>query len=71
MRWLWIDRPAGMFVLVVAAVAFRELFLPVATDPEAPDELFGIAQLAWWALCLLIGASVGLILLRFCLHRWR
>jgi hypothetical protein len=71
MRWLWVDRPAGIVLLVLAAVAFRELLLPAATDPAAPDELLGSAQLAWWALCQLIGASLGLMLLRFCVQLWR
>jgi hypothetical protein len=64
LRWLWIDRPFGLVALVAAAVAFRLLLLPVATDDEASDELFGLAQLVWLALCQLIPLAVGLLLLR-------
>ena len=63
-RWLRIDRPVGLLLLVAAAVTFRQLLLPVATDPEASDALFGVAQLVWLTLCLLLPAATGLLLLR-------
>ena len=64
MRWLWIDRPAGLVALVALAVAFRLLLLPVATDDAAPDELLGAAQVVWLGLCLLLPLAVVLLLLR-------
>lgn len=64
LRWLWIDRPVGLLVLVALAVAFRLLLLPVATDDAASDELFGLSQLVWLALCQLVPLAVGLLLLR-------
>ena len=64
MRWLWIDRPAGLVVLVALAVAFRLLLLPAATDDLAPDELLGAAQAVWLGLCLFLPLAVGLLLLR-------
>ena len=64
MRWLWIDRPVGLLVLAAAVVAFRQLLLPVATEADAPDELFGLAQLVWLALCQLIPLAVALLLVR-------
>jgi hypothetical protein len=63
-RWLWIDRPVGLLALVAAAVAFRQLLLPVATEPDAPDALFGLAQLVWLALCQLLPLAVALLLYR-------
>ena len=71
MRWLWIDRPAGLVVLVALAVAFRLLLLPVATDDEASDELFGLAQVVWLALCQLIPLAVVLLLVRLARVVWR
>ena len=63
--WIeWIDRPAGLVVLVALAVAFHALHLPAATAAEAPDALFGLAQLVCLGLCLLLPAAVGLGLLR-------
>ena len=64
MRWLWIDRPAGLLALAAAVVAFRQLLLPVAADVNAPDALFGLAQLVWLALCLLIPLAAALLLVR-------
>jgi hypothetical protein len=64
MRWLWIDRPMGLVVLVALAVAFRLLLLPAATDDLASDELLGAAQVVWLGLCLLLPLAVGLLLLR-------
>jgi hypothetical protein len=64
LRGLWIDRPVGLLLLIAATVAFRQLVLPVATDPDAPDTLVGAAQLVWLALCLLLPAALGLLLLR-------
>ena len=64
MRWLWIDRPVGLLALAAAVVGFRQLLLPVATGVNAPDELFGLAQLVWLGLCLLLPLAVGLLLLR-------
>jgi len=64
MRWLWIDRPMGLLVLAAAVVAFRQLLLPAATDDLATDELFGLAQVVWLGLCLLVPLAVGLVLLR-------
>jgi hypothetical protein len=64
LRWLWIDRPVGILALAALAVAFRLLLLPVATDDQASDELFGLAQVVWWALCQLIPLAVVLVLLR-------
>jgi hypothetical protein len=64
LRWLWIDRPAGLLALVAAAVAIWRLLLPVATTPDAPDALLGVAQLAWLGLSLLLPAAAGLGLLR-------
>ena len=64
MRWLWIDRPVGLLALIALAVAFRLLLLPAATDDLASDELFGLAQVVWLGLCLLLPAAVGLVLLR-------
>ena len=71
LRWLWIDRPVGFVLLVAAAVAFRLLLLPVATDDEASDELFGLAQVVWWALCLLLPLAVVLLLVRLARVVWR
>ena len=64
MRWLWIDRPAGLVALVALAVAFRLLLLPVATDDLASAERLGAAQVVWLGLCLLLPLAVGLLLLR-------
>ena len=64
LRWLWIDRPVGILVLVALAVAFRLLLLPAATDDLASDELFGLAQVVWLGLCLLLPLAVVLLLLR-------
>ena len=64
MRWFRPDGPLGIAALVLAAVAFRVWLLPVATDGDAPDELLGLAQLAWLVLCLLVGLAVVLLLLR-------
>ena len=64
LRGLWIDRPAGLLALVAAAVAFRLLLLPAATEDLATDELFGLAQLVWLGLCLLLPLAVVLLLLR-------
>jgi hypothetical protein len=64
MRWLWIDRPAGLLVLAAVAVAFRQLLLPLATADDADDALVGLVQLVWLALCLLIPWAAVLLLLR-------
>jgi hypothetical protein len=64
LRWLWIDRPAGLLALIALAVAFRLLLLPAATEDLASDELLGLAQVVWLGLCLLLPLAVGLVLLR-------
>ena len=64
LRWLRLDRPVGLLALVAAAVVFRQLLLPVATEADAPDALFGLAQVVWLALCLLLPAATVLLLLR-------
>ena len=51
----WLGRPpVGLLALVAAAVAFRQLLLPVATEPDAPDARFGLAEVVWLVLCQLL-----------------
>ena len=65
MRAAWRDDRVWCLALLLAlAVAYWALLLPAATDVNAPDELLGVAQLVWWALCQLIGLTGALLLLR-------
>ena len=65
MRAAWGDNRVWVLALLLAlGVAYWALLLPVATDVDAPDELLGVAQLVWWALCQLTGLTGALLLLR-------
>jgi hypothetical protein len=64
MRWF---RPGGLAklaVLIAVAAAGYALLVPAAADSNAPDELRGVVQLVWWALCQLVGLAVVLLLFR-------
>ena len=65
MRAVWDDgRVWGLAFLLALAVAYWAVLVPVATAVTAPDELLGVAQVVWWALCQLIGLTGALLLLR-------
>jgi multisubunit Na+/H+ antiporter MnhF subunit len=65
MRWGWLDeRVCFLALLLVLGAAFWIAVVPLVTLPRAPDTFLGLAQLAWWVLCVLVALTLGSLLLR-------
>src|SRR5688500_7410992 len=59
MSWRTIDARVRLLGVLLALVAGYDIYvLPAAFAPTTPLELAGLAEAAWWALCVLSALAV-------------